>query len=1728
MSLNLLAGQATGSGQYLPGQPGGAGGPGGPPAPDVGAGWEIRVLAAPDFHTLLAVIPNKMLTGLQFVKQFQDTGSGTITLDMDDPWWGPGWSYVPVPSPAANDYFIIGTPAAPSPLAAGDTFSWTGQVGAVFTVTSVSAPFEGYVNVSFTPPVSGAMQGGVITCLNKAVLPNGQPPSYLLDYEHCWQVYQDGVPRFEFLGETITEQLVDPSEQRIVTITGPGTLATLGWAMVAPNGFPGVITYKMDALEDDFDEYDEAGDLVLDTDLWNASGPLDDISLNPEGTAQLVCTADATFLGSTAWDATNTLLSAQVTPASLITDVDEPGQGMDGSQVTQMFVRSLKNANNYIGIGLTSTTFYAFFSGPEGYFTKVLGSAADYTTVQGNTGNYDYWQISESLGNGGAEGPGTFYIWTAPDGQNWTKQATFAHSWDATSCGIYFSGKYDAANTAIVTVTALNSNVVTSSLGGPSYYGAPIIGGVWLAQLQAAQARGTVPFVQVGELSARTDSFLNPWNDTNNVQLTNGTDLLTLLQGQASMVNASYIMQPGFRLQIGIPEPNQITLGTDRSQQVIFREGVDAATKGRTRARNQIANLLGVINQDGRTVTASDTTSSGEYGQREAWLQAATQVTQADLDVVASAGVQENADEVLSYTLTITPYLPGRSVFTGFDVGDWVGLERPDFSAVDKVQVTAIAVQVAADGSETHELTLVTYVAWLQEQLTWIATKLGGGYVSANGTTAIAGNGSLTAEEPTVFSISFDGLGGVGAGGPSGGTPLVYDPVTGQWLGAGTVNPDTTEAVSLVVSGSAGQVTIAGDGSSVSVGTPAPTPADVATSTPVSSPAVVVGVTQTTVTDADGTVRVVVGAQDDGTYTSQDYNGPAPGTPDAPAVTPMFNGLLVAWDGNLNGASPLSDFLWTEVHVSTVSGFSPSPATLQGTMITASILPVAGLTIGTAYYVRLMARNSSGIAGIPSAQAEGTPTSLTASLIGQLGVLNANPYFSGGDPSTWQGFYGNFSVTSSPPSGSPTPYAGYFVISTAGEGAAAQEAGQPFRVSGGTPYLVTGWVNTPTTSAVIGLAWQNSASNPVSTSTEAFAVSPNTWTLVTAVFISPSTAAWAFPQVSPLDGYGNSIYFEAVLCLPQVPGALIQAGTITATQIAANTITASQIAAGTITAAQLAANTITAAQIAAGVVVAGIVDGTIITGAQLVADGDGGQILVYGGDAEAGDLVGSWSSVEAVDQYGNAIPPALQLTGPDGSSMSLIPAANEQITLTSLLSGIYQTVLQQSTSDPNQLVPSHHSSVLLNQGAAAQQMASLWHSPNQGTGSGIMMLAQSDDTTVPPSILLCQVSSNDDVDLLTPIAAFTPYAMLLYSGASGQVVVTKTSGSGTITVPATIVGNAKAECWGGGGGGGTAANFGAAGAGGGEYACEPEWPVPGAGGTIHYAIGSGGAGGGDSGSTAGGNTTLSMTGLVTVTAHGGVNGQSTATPGAGGSGSANTVHYNGGGGGSTTGGYGNGGGGGSSGGTGQAGIPGTPGRQFANGQGYGVVGGGTGGDGGHSGDNGSNGLVPGGGGGGSGAGANGGNGGNGQIRVTYSTGVPAIMASFASAAGTDGFGTPYPAGTVLAGADSGWKKVGAAGQPAFAADWANNGGSPQSLGFRNLGQNIVMIDGIVKPSSGAGATLFTLPAAYTPASTQYIMGIDVSDESVAIWEIQNGGPVSLVTPATAGHALSINGTYSLV
>lgn len=127
--------------------------------------------------------------------------------------------------------------------------------------------------------------------------------------------------------------------------------------------------------------------------------------------------------------------------------------------------------------------------------------------------------------------------------------------------------------------------------------------------------------------------------------------------------------------------------------------------------------------------------------------------------------------------------------------------------------------------------------------------------------------------------------------------------------------------------------------------------------------------------DDEGTLRQVVGQQDDGTYTVIDVNAPAPAVPSGPVVAPGLGSLVVSWDGlTVGGEDWSADFSHVEVHVSTVSGYVPVDATQVASLHSrkGGLVTIAGLD-PVVHHVVLVAVNTSRVESVPTPEVPGTP-----------------------------------------------------------------------------------------------------------------------------------------------------------------------------------------------------------------------------------------------------------------------------------------------------------------------------------------------------------------------------------------------------------------------------------------------------------------------------------------------------------------------------------------------------------------------------------------------------------------------------------------------------------------------------------------------------------------------------------------------------------------------------------
>ena len=117
-----------------------------------------------------------------------------------------------------------------------------------------------------------------------------------------------------------------------------------------------------------------------------------------------------------------------------------------------------------------------------------------------------------------------------------------------------------------------------------------------------------------------------------------------------------------------------------------------------------------------------------------------------------------------------------------------------------------------------------------------------------------------------------------------------------------------------------------------------------------------------------------------------DSDGVPPSHSPTPVVTGAINMLAIKWE-----KVPNPDLITYEVHISSVSGFTPTSATLVGeTKSTFSFIKNlpnnTPLAYGTTYYVRIVAKDDDGIGVIPGGEGSGETYSVTSEDIADKAV----------------------------------------------------------------------------------------------------------------------------------------------------------------------------------------------------------------------------------------------------------------------------------------------------------------------------------------------------------------------------------------------------------------------------------------------------------------------------------------------------------------------------------------------------------------------------------------------------------------------------------------------------------------------------------------------------------------------------------------------------------------------
>lgn len=116
------------------------------------------------------------------------------------------------------------------------------QTRATTGATRPIAVISTFQSVAISPAISDVGSGSITLDLDaefwSTTLADGTPASNLREYEHVWQVFEDGALRFEFLGQKVEEGFEADDETRTITISGPGGADVLRWGKVMLQTYP--------------------------------------------------------------------------------------------------------------------------------------------------------------------------------------------------------------------------------------------------------------------------------------------------------------------------------------------------------------------------------------------------------------------------------------------------------------------------------------------------------------------------------------------------------------------------------------------------------------------------------------------------------------------------------------------------------------------------------------------------------------------------------------------------------------------------------------------------------------------------------------------------------------------------------------------------------------------------------------------------------------------------------------------------------------------------------------------------------------------------------------------------------------------------------------------------------------------------------------------------------------------------------------------------------------------------------------------------------------------------------------------------------------------------------------------------------------------------------------------------------------------------------------------------
>ena len=477
--------------------------------------------------------------------------------------------------------------------------------------------------------------------------------------------------------------------------------------------------------------------------------------------------------------------------------------------------------------------------------------------------------------------------------------------------------------------------------------------------LGEAQSRGALTGISHSSFTTTTDSAGVAWGSVVTIYYDPGVSYLTVLRDLADQGFVDFQMQ-GRSLQVFRPATvlgSDLTVGT---AQTTLRVGRDVLEAPVTRTWEALANYAYFAGLDTAKYEMVNAAAVTPWGRQEMFISNGTVSDSGTMVTLTQAELAQTDDVRISYTHTLDFARAAQLPIIDYSLGDfvWAATSSTDGAPLVKLRVRQVTLNLDEYGRTTGNVVLNDRFVESDIRMKRRIEGITNGATSGPGT-----GGPVTAPNKTppakVGTISL-----ASSAYTVGPTPLAM--VHLSWP-AVTTNSDGTAADDIdhydVFQRPFGSATNAQK---------------------------LVGASSDNVHDLSGylpgsswwfSVRAVddtgnVGARSDERGITMALKDTPPAAPTTPTVTTRLGIVTVAWNGALSVGTLPPDFKQVDVHASTVSNFTPTSATLIGTLFGAGVVDVMSPTQNVPLYARLVARDTSNNSSTPSAQASATPSPL--------------------------------------------------------------------------------------------------------------------------------------------------------------------------------------------------------------------------------------------------------------------------------------------------------------------------------------------------------------------------------------------------------------------------------------------------------------------------------------------------------------------------------------------------------------------------------------------------------------------------------------------------------------------------------------------------------------------------------------------------------------------------------